>query len=148
VTEVLSRRRLNRATLARQLLLERAATTPIDAIELLGGMQAQAPLAPYVGLWARLRAFTPDELSELIENRRVVRLHMMRNTVHLVSARDCLDWRALFFPLHAAEFNAHFRRGIEGVDRDALLKHATLLLEERPRARDELGAVLAERWPD
>jgi hypothetical protein len=72
----------------------------------------------------------------------------MRNTVHLVSARDCLDWRALFYPLHAAEFSAHFRGGTDGVDRDALLRQARRLLEERPRTRGELGKLLARRWPD
>jgi hypothetical protein len=72
----------------------------------------------------------------------------MCNTMHLVSARDCLDWRALFYPLHAAEFRAHFRRGTEGADRDALLRQAKRLLEEQPRTRSELGKLLAERWPD
>ena len=86
MTEVLSQRGLNRATLARQHLLERAPARAIDAIEHLGGMQAQAPLAPYVGLWTRLQDFTPDELSALTDQRQVVRLHLMRNTVHLVSA--------------------------------------------------------------
>jgi len=93
MTKVLSQRALNRATLARQYLLDRAPVTAIDAIEHLGGMQSQAPLAAYVGLWARLRDFAPGELSALTEQRQVVRLHLMRNTVHLVSARDCLDWR-------------------------------------------------------
>lgn len=145
---VLSQRALNRATLARQYLLERARVPAIDAIEHLAGMQSQAPLAPYVGLWTRLQDFAPDELSALIRERQVVRLHLMRNTVHLVSARDCLDWRALFYPLHAAEFRAHFRRGTGGADRDALLKQAKRLLEERPRTRGELGALLARHWPD
>ena len=148
MTDALSQRGLNRATLARQYLLERAPARAIDAIEHLGGMQSQAPLAPYVGLWTRLQDFAPDELSALTEERRVVRLHLMRNTVHLVSARDCLDWRALFYPLHAAEFSAHFRRGLAGVDRDALLHQATRLLDERPRTRAELGKLLGERWPD
>jgi hypothetical protein len=101
-----------------------------------------------VGLWSRLRHFVPGELSALTEQRQVVRLHLMRNTVHLVSARDCLDWRALFYPLHAAEFSAHFRRGTEGVDRDALLGQAKRLLAEQPRSRAEIGKLLAERWPD
>ena len=69
----------------------------------------------------------------------MVRLHLMRNTVHLVSARDCLDWRALFYPLHAAEFRARFRAGVEGVDLDALLRRTRQLLEEQPRTRAELG---------
>jgi Winged helix DNA-binding domain len=148
MTDVLSRRGLNRATLARQYLIDRTPVRAIDAIEHLAGMQSQAPLAPYLGLWTRLRDFAPDELSALTEKRQVVRLHLMRNTVHLVSARDCLDWRALFYPLNAAEFNAHFRRGIAGVDRDALLDQAKRLLEEQPRTRRELGKLLAQRWPE
>jgi hypothetical protein len=147
VSEVLSQRGLNRATLAHQHLLERAPARAIDAIEHLGGMQSQAPLAPYLGLWTRLQNFAPDELSALTEGRQVVRLNLMRNTVHLVSARDCLDWRALFQPLHAAEFSAHFRHGTDGVDRDALLEQAKRLLEEQPRTRSELGKLLAEAWP-
>ena len=148
MTEVLSQRGLNRATLARQYLLERAQAPAIDMIEHLGGMQSQAPLAPYVGLWTRLQDFAPDELSALTEQREVVRLHLMRNTVHLVSARDCLDWRALFYPLHAAKFNTQFRRGMAGVDRDALLRQAKRLLEEQPRTRGELANLLAECWPE
>src|SRR5260221_3136723 len=126
---------------------ERAPVPAIEAIEHLGGMQSQAPLAPYVGLWTRLQGFTPGELSALTEQRQVVRLHLMRTTVHLVSARDCLDWRTLFYPLHAADFSAHWRRGTEAVDRDALLRQATRLLAEQPRTRAELGRLLAERWP-
>jgi hypothetical protein len=148
VTEVLSRHELNRATLARQHLLDRVPARAIDEIEHLGGMQSQAPLAPYIGLWTRLRDFAMPELSALTEDRRVVRLHMMRNTVHLVSARDCLDWRTLFSPLHAADFRAHFAGGTGGVDRDALLRHAQELLDERPRTRAELGELLAEGRPD
>jgi len=148
MTDVLSQRGLNRATLARQHLLERAPARAIDAIEHLGGMQSQAPLAPYVGLWTRLRDFAPGELSALTEERQVVRLSLMRNTVHLVSARDCLGWRPLFYPLHAAEFRAHYRSGTEGVDRDALVRQAKRLLEEQPLTRGELGKLLAERWPD
>ena len=146
--DLLSQRGLNRATLARQYLLERAPALAIDAIEHLAGMQSQAPLAPYLGLWARLQDFAPDELSALTDQRQVVRLHLMRNTVHLVSARDCLDWRALFHPLHAADFSAHFRHGTQGVDLDALLRQAMRLLEERPRTRAELGKLLAGHWPD
>ena len=146
--EVLSQRALNRATLARQYLLERTLAPAIDMIEHLGGMQSQAPLAPYVGLWTRLQGFAPGELSALTEQREVVRLHLMRNTVHLVSARDCLEWRALFYPLHAAEFSAHFRHRTGGVDRGALLRQANQLLEEQPRTRGELGKLLAERWPE
>lgn len=133
MTEVLSQRALNRATLARQYLLERTPARAIDAIGHLAGMQSQAPLAPYLGLWTRLRDFAADELSALTWRRQVVRLHLMRNTVHLVSARDGLDWSGPLYPLHTAEFSAHFRHGTEGADRDALLRQAKRLLEEQPR---------------
>ncbi len=146
MTEILSVRALNRATLARQYLLGRVAATALDTIEHLGGMQSQAPLAPYLGLWTRLRDFVPDELATLTEQRAVVRLHLMRNTVHLVSARDCLGWRALFSPLHAAEFSAHFRS--EGIDRQAVAREAARLLAQQPRTRAQLGTLLARRWPE
>jgi DNA glycosylase AlkZ-like len=148
MTGVLSQRDLGRATLARQHLLDRVAAQAADVIDHLGGMQAQAPLAPYVGLWTRIQRFAPDELSALIEQRRVVRLHLMRTTVHLVSARDCLDWRTLFCQLHAADFSAHFGHRARAVDLTVLVRQAQCLLEERPRTRGELGRLLAERWPD
>ena len=148
MTDAISQRGLNRATLARQYLLERAKTQATEVIGHLAGMQSQAPLAPYVGLWTRLRDFSPGELSALTDERQVVRLHLMRNTVHLVSARDCLGWSELFRSLRATRFSARFRRGIEGVDRDALISRARQLLDERPRTRGELGRLLAERWPD
>lgn len=147
MTEVLSERALNRATLARQYLLERAPLRAVNAVRHLGGMQSQAPLAPYVGLWTRLRDFAPGELATLTGDRQVVRLQLMRNTVHVVRARDALDWSALFAPLRTAEFNANFRVGTAGADLSALLGQAGRLLAERPRSRAELGRLLAERWP-
>ncbi|MGH3472889.1 MAG: winged helix DNA-binding domain-containing protein [Nocardioidaceae bacterium] len=148
MTDVLDRRRLNRATLARQHLLERADQPLPEMVEHLGGMQSQAALAPYVGLWTRLRGFDPNELSDLIEVRALVRLHLMRNTVHLASARDALGWRPLFSELHAAEYRAHFPRAVDHVDLSAVLAFARELLEEEPRTRAELGRRLAEQWPE
>src|SRR5690348_7366344 len=110
-------------------------------------MQSQAPLAPYVGLWTRLRDFSTGELSALTEQRRVVRLGLMRNTVHLVSARDCLDWRALFADLRGAIFTGQARRAVDGVDLEELLRHARSLLEQQPRGYTELRRLLGERWP-
>ncbi|WP_030434365.1 winged helix DNA-binding domain-containing protein [Actinoplanes subtropicus] len=141
----LSRRALNRATLARQYLLDRSDAGALVAIEHLGGMQSQAPLAPYVGLWTRLRGFVPDELSRLTAERRVLRVHLMRTTVHLVSARDCLDWHGHFQRRHAAAFAPH-HRGLT-VDPAELRAETIRLLDEKPRTRAELGKLLAERWP-
>ncbi|TMR08129.1 winged helix DNA-binding domain-containing protein [Nonomuraea turkmeniaca] len=133
--------------LARQLLLSRAAMPAYDAVEHLVGMQSQAPLAPYVGLWSRLAGFEAAELSRLTAEREVVRVHLMRNTIHLVSARDCLRLHRLFSSVHAREHSSRFARYIKGIDLDELLAAAREVLDERPRTRAELGRVLGERWP-
>lgn len=87
---VLDHRALNRATLARQLLLERAGLPVVDAVAHLCGLQAQEPQEPFIGLWSRLAAFDPAVLSDLLTRRSVVRTHLMRRTVHLVTADDVL----------------------------------------------------------
>jgi hypothetical protein len=143
----LTLRELNRATLARQLLLRRWKMSAAEAIEHLVGMQAQAPNPPYVGLWTRLEGFQPDELACLILDRRAVRIALMRNTVHLVTARDFLALRTLVQPVIDRGLYAN-RAGIEGVDIEALVAAGRALLEERPRAAKELGELLRERWPD
>lgn len=148
MTDVLSQRALNRATLARQFLLRRAELPALDAIEQLAGMQAQAPLAPYVGLWSRLAGFRAADLTTLIADRAAVRAQLMRNTVHLVSARDGLSWYHLFTSVHARDFVAHFGGRATGVDQTELLSLARMILDEKPHTRAELGRALAKRWPD
>jgi len=147
VAEVLSRRALNRALLARQLLLERHAISVPAAIERLAGMQSQAPKAPYVGLWTRLEDFDPAVLERLMLRRRAVRLGLMRRTLHLVTARDCLAWWPLVQPVVAASVNGNWGRHLGGVDRAAVARAGRELVEERPRTHAELSRALAERWP-
>jgi len=148
--EVLSRQTLNRATLERQLLLRRASRTALDAVEHLVGLQAQIPLNPYTGLWSRLERFRPDELAALLEERRVVRTVVMRATIHLVSADDCLRLRPLVQPVLHAELGRHpeFAPRLRGVDLEPVLAFARRLLAERPRTGGELRAALAERFPE
>jgi hypothetical protein len=148
--DALGPRALNRATLERQMLLSRQKLPAVEAIEHLVGMQAQAPNPPYVGLWTRLEGFHPDELSRLILDRRAVRIALMRNTVHLVTARDCLALRPLVQPVfdRGLYANRAHRAGIEGVDIEALVAAGRALLEEQPRTAKELGELLRERWPD
>jgi Winged helix DNA-binding domain len=93
----ISQRELNRAALARQLLLERAAAQlPVPrAVERLCAMQAQSVKAPYVGLWSRLEGFTRDRLARAYEQRSVVRATLFRVTIQLVSARDHASFATL-----------------------------------------------------
>lgn len=146
--EVLGQRALNRALLERQLLLRRAGTTALGAVEHLAGMQAQAPNAPYVGLWTRLAGFRTEQLAALLTDRAVVRTHLMRNTVHLVSAGDAVALRRLMQPFFERSL-AHsvFARGLAGVDLPALLDAGRALLQDRALSRGELGALLERQWP-
>jgi hypothetical protein len=147
--EVLSRRALNRATLERQLLLRRSATPIVDAVEDLVGLQAQVPLNPYTALWSRLERFRPEALAQLLVDRRVVRTVVMRATIHLVTADDCLLLRPLVQPVLEAELARHrdFAPALVGVDLDPVLAFARTLLAERPRTGGELRAAMEERFP-
>jgi Winged helix DNA-binding domain len=146
--QVLGPRALGRALLERQLLLRRADMAPLPAIEHLAGMQSQAPNAPYVGLWTRLADFRPAELARLMTERAVVRTHLMRNTVHLVTSRDCLAAGGLFRDLHARRFaSSPFAAALAGVDLAEVLAAGRALLAGRPCTRAELGRLLGERWP-
>jgi hypothetical protein len=144
----LSPRALNRAALHRQLLLDRAPLTALQAVGHLAGLQAQAPLAPYVGLWTRLAGFRHEELKELITERAVLRAHLMRNTVHLVDAGDYLRFRPLYQPVLARHLAGNFGKNLIGVDLAELAAVAADLLGQTPLTRVELGARLAPRWPD
>ena len=92
----LTRRQLNRATLARQLLLERAELDVVAATERIGGLQAQEPASPHIGLWTRLAGFQPADLDRALAARTVVKGTLMRSTLHIVSASDYLRlWPAI-----------------------------------------------------
>ena len=84
----ITNRELNRATLARQLLLRRARLSVPKAVERLCALQAQDARGPYIGLWSRLESFRREQLTRAYERRRVVRGTLFRVTIHLVSAQD------------------------------------------------------------
>ena len=147
--DVLDARALGRATLARQLLLERAQLPALDAIEHLVGMQAQIPHDPYLGLWSRLHGFRPPQLSRLLLEHAVVRIVVMRATIHLVSAGDCLALRPLMQPVLDAELRRHrdYAPLLEGVDLEPVLAFVRELVAQAPRTGPQLRSALQERFP-
>ena len=154
---MLSQRALNRALLSRQLLLDRPSlsdeadrrrATVIGTVEHLVGLQAQAPFPPYYGLWSRLGGFRPDDLAALLTDRSVVRIAVMRGTIHLVSARDCLPLRRLVQPVLERGLRGSFGKQLAGVDAVAVAAAGRELVESEPMTFSQLGDALAERWPD
>ena len=145
----LTQRELNRATLARQHLLERTTLPALTMIEHLAGMQAQLPRDPYVGLWSRLEGFEAEELSHLLRTRQATRAAFMRSTIHLTSAADA----AMLFPLletfqyQRTMTGTPFGKRLRDLDHDALRRAAREIVEESPRSTAELGPLLVERFP-
>src|ERR1700683_1714370 len=155
--EVLSLRALNRALLARQQLLDRPELPAGEAgrrdlvirtTEQRVGLQAQAPFPPYYGLWSRLGGFRPDDLAPLLTDRSVVRIALMRGTIHLVSARDCLPLRRVLQPVLDRGLRGTFGKQLAGVDADAVAAAGRALVEAEPMTFSQLGQALAARWPD
>jgi hypothetical protein len=143
----LSTRALNRALLERQRLLRRSTHGALETIEHLVGLQAQVPNSPYLALWTRLAGFRLDDLTALIMARRVVRLALMRSTIHMVSARDCLTLRPLMQPVLERALTGTFGRRLVGIDRDLLATAGRALVEERPQTLGAIGAALERTWP-
>jgi Winged helix DNA-binding domain len=143
---VLSRRELNRALLSRQHLLRRVDLPVLDMVEHLVGLQAQEILPPYVGLWSRLEDFDPNELGRLLTEREVVRLWLMRGTIHLVSVRDALAIKPLTQVVAERQHRGgNYRRRMGGADIQALVEAARELLAEESLGARELGRRLVER---
>jgi hypothetical protein len=147
--DVLSRRELNRALLGRQLLLGREPRGVAETVEHLVAMQAQNPRDPYVALWTRLQDFDPHELGRMVAEREAVRVPLLRTTLHLVTARDCLTLAPLLRPVLERGFwtGTPFGRKVKGIDIDAVLAAGRELLDEQPRTNAQLRALLGERWP-
>lgn len=143
----MSLRALNRATLDRQLLLERSSMQMLDAIEHLVGLQSQTTHTWYHGLWSRLESFSPHELSGLLENRAVVRMVLMRSTIHLVTARDALALRPLVNVVIERSMSSNFGRNIAGIPRDDLVAAGREFLDAQPMTFSQLGRHMATRWP-
>jgi len=144
----LTLRELNRATLARQMLLAREALPAPAAIERLVGMQAQLASAPFVGLWTRLRDFGREDLARSIEDRTVVKATLMRVTLHLCTAEDYLHFRTTLQPVLSGAGEAIAKQRGSDFDRDKLLVAARKFINEKPRSFAEISEMVAALMPD
>jgi hypothetical protein len=143
--EVLTTRQLNRALLARQLLLERSRGSIQDVLESVGGLQTQYAPAGYIGLWSRMEGFERRQLTEALEERRVIQGTLMRATIHMVSAAD-------YWPMEVAVRAARrewwlraARSQYEQVDPEAVGRAVHEELAAGPLRQKELSARLAAR---
>ena len=141
----LSARRLNRATLARQLLLERARLDVVTAIERLAALQAQWAPSPYLSLWSRLVGFRRETLWSALEDHRVIRARLMRGTLHLVSARDFYAYAVATQDLQRGAWNRlQIGRGVEPGD----VARLAIAFAREPRAKEEVLAHITKRVPN
>src|SRR3954469_4098758 len=142
----LSARQLNRATLARQLLLTRERLTVVDAVHRVVAVQAQEPASPYVALWNRIDRFRPDELDAAFATQDVVKAQLMRITLHAVAADDYPAFHEAMQPslraarLHDRRFTAD---GVSIEEADALVPDV-LAFAASPRTNTDLGRPVAE----
>lgn len=142
--EILDSAALNRALLARQMLLHRVDVPILEVVEHLVGLQAQAPMPPYYGLWSRLGSFDPHALGRMLTERQVVRLTLMRGTIHLVTVRDAGFLRPL---LQAAIERkcAQVVRRLGDVGPQRLKEVVRELLADGPLTTREIARGLVER---
>jgi hypothetical protein len=143
----LTRRALNRATLARQMLLTRASVNTVTAVERLAGLQAQVPRPPFVGLWSRLDGFRREDLTRAIERKQVVRGTLMRGTLHLVSRRDYVRFRRTLQPMLTAGLRSILRGRMDSLDVAAAVAEAATWFVEAPRTFEALRVHLEKRFP-
>lgn len=140
---VLTRRELNRALLARQLLLERAPFTAVRAVERLGGLQAQWTPSPYLSLWARLDGFEREELTKALTSRRVVKALLQRGTLHVVAPRHYWALMTLRSALASTLWPPAYEARISSAEIERLAKELLLELGERELTLKEAQELLA-----
>ena len=141
----MTRRELNRALLARQLLLQRTDLPVAAAVERLVGLQAQAPTPPYYGLWSRVEGFDPHALGRMLTEREAVRMTLMRGTVHLVTVQDALWLRPLTEVAAVRSHNGAFGRRMGGADLAELAAATREILAPEPLTAREVARRLIAR---
>lgn len=147
MSQTLTERQLNRATLARQWMLARADIAIPEAIAFLLGLQAQTSNGPYQGLWNRLEGFHPEQLTALIESKALLRATTMRTTLHLHTDADMRAIRPVMQPVLDRTWATTFRKRSGGADLDTVHRRGIDLLDAGPLTSGELGKRLAADWP-
>lgn len=145
--QTLTDRQLNRATLARQWMLDRADVAIPDAISFLLGLQAQTSAGPYQALWNRLRDFRHEDLTALILDKSLLRATSMRTTLHLHTAADMRAIRPVMQPVLDRTWQSTFGKRIAGADRADVHRRGVELLDQAPLTSGDLGKELAKTWP-
>jgi hypothetical protein len=148
LTRVLTFRELNRATLARQMLLEREKLAAPAAVEKLVGLQSQVQNPPYIGLWTRLADFQKADLTGAMERREVVRASLMRSTIHLMTARDYLQFRPALQPALTKGLQGFHGKRIVDLAIASLVEAAREFFAEKPRTFAELRPFLIKLEPE
>ncbi len=146
--QTLTDRQLNRATLARQMLLERSDRAIPDAVQFLGGLQAQQSNDPYIALWSRLRNFRQEDLTGLIVGRTLARATTMRGTLHLHTIDDLYGIRVLAADFLKGVWRTNFLRRF-GSEKPAMVIRAGVkhLDAHGPMTAGALGKALHEKFP-
>jgi hypothetical protein len=145
---ILTLRELNRTTLARQMLLTRTAGTAPEAVARLVGLQAQAAMAPFVGLWSRLESVRREDIAGCLESRSIVKATSMRGTLHLLTAEDYLRFRSTLQPVLTGAFEAVQKGRAEDLNVPPLLEAAEKFLAESPRTFAEISKMATGLVPD
>ena len=138
MTTVLTAAALNRATLARQMLLAREKASAVDAVHRLGGLQAQLARPPHLALWSRIEGFRREELTEAAMRRDLVRGSLMRGTLHLVTPADYQLARPQLQPMLTKSIRSVLRERAADLDVDALVKASRDYLAAGPRTFEEI----------
>jgi DNA glycosylase AlkZ-like len=138
---VLTQRELNRALLARQLLLERVRLPVGRVLERVAGIQAQDVIPPFIGLWTRIVGFERDDLARALHQRTAVRATLMRATIHFVTARDYARFAPATFPilLRLGRANRRDRQSVADVEQ---LTARALAFAAEPRTGKEMQELL------
>lgn len=145
--EILSLKRLNRALLARQMLLQRVDLPLPAVVGQLVALQAQQTRPPFIGLWSRLAGFEPETLLQALRSHALVRATFLRGTLHLLNAADYAAFRASLQPGLTMGMNAILKDRVKDLDTAAVLKVAREFILKQPRTFTEVRDALIQRFP-